>query len=194
MPTSMTYSTPQSQPYMSAGMGAYKLAVSIIQAYGLNHMNHFTGDHPYCVCEVKHSDKHAKTTKVETKPVTTGDTLNPIWNETHELEPWHQGEPLEFTVYDKGLISSKTEGKVVLPPTFFPNGFSGTLQFSGLPHALLSISVRVLGPSTATTSDTTTATAHGATTAALATVADVSTASKKKKKVKVSSTKKSGCC
>merc|ERR1740123_1479471 len=73
------------------GTGAYKLAVSIVQAQGLKHLNHFTGDHPYVVCEVKHAAHRERKTKVETKPVTVGDTTNPVWNETLELEPWHQG-------------------------------------------------------------------------------------------------------
>lgn len=125
-----------------------KLAVSILQAHGLAHMNHFTGDHPYVTCEVKHHHGHAHTTKVETKPVTEGDTSNPFWGETHTLDPWHPGEPLEFSVYDKGLIGSKTEGKVTLSPElFYPNGFSGMLLISGLPHALLHVIVRPMGPS-----------------------------------------------
>merc|ERR1719492_481991 len=134
------------------GTGAYKLAVSIIQAQGLKHMNKFTSDHPYVVCEVKHAAHRERRTKVETKPVTMGDTLNPLWNETHELEPWHPGVPLEFSVYDKGLLGSKTEGKATLPGELFsqPNGFSGTLPIAGLSHALLYVAVRVLGPSNIT--------------------------------------------
>merc|ERR1711953_1499821 len=99
------------------------------------------GDHPYAVCEVKYSDRHfGRSTKVETQPVKEGDTLNPVWNETLELEPWHQGEPLEFTIYDKGLLGSKTEGTVTLPGELFfsnPMGFSGALPISGLSQALL---------------------------------------------------------
>merc|ERR550525_782961 len=133
------------------GTGAYKLAVSIIQAQGLKHLNSFTGDHLYVVCEVKHAAHRERRTKVETKPVTVGDSLNPVWSETHELEPWHPGEPLEFSVYDKGLLGSKTEGKATLPgELFFPNGFSGTLPIAGLSHALLYVAVRVLGPSAIT--------------------------------------------
>merc|ERR1719412_3127533 len=83
---------------------------------------------------------------VETKPVTEGDVLNPFWGETHHLDPWHMGEALEFTIYDKGLVGSKTEGKVVLPSeTFFPNGFSGMLSISGLQHAELQVEVQVVG-------------------------------------------------
>merc|ERR1719360_338922 len=135
------------QMYGGAAMGPQKLAVSILQAHGLQHMNNFTGDHPYVMCEVKHLDHHARTTRIETKKVTEGDTLNPFWGETHHIEPWHMGESLEFTVYDKGLIGSKTEGKVTLTPDlFYPNGFSGMVQISGLPHALLHIIVRAMGP------------------------------------------------
>jgi len=145
---SNTYTAPTGSAYQSqADMVPQQLAVSILQAQGLQHMNHFTGDHPYVTCEVKHIDSSMATTKVETKPVTEGDSVNPFWGETHHLGPWHQGEPLEFTVYDKGLIGSKTEGKVVLSPElFYPNGFSGMLSISGLPHALLHVIIRPLGP------------------------------------------------
>merc|ERR1712129_458917 len=125
--------------------GPLRLAVSILQAHGLKHLNNYAGDQPYVTCEVKHADSSAEKTKVETKPVTEGDTMNPFWGETLHLEPWHEGEPIEFTVYDQGLTSSKTEGRVVLTPEmFFPHGFSGTLMVSGLPEALLDVIVRPL--------------------------------------------------
>lgn len=130
-----------------AARAPWRLAVSILQAHGLKSMNNFAGDKPYVTCEVRHFDSSAEETKVETKPVTEGDTLNPFWGETLHLEPWHEGESLEFTVYDQGLISSKTEGKVVLAPeVFFPNGFSGALMVSGLSDALLDVIIRPLGP------------------------------------------------
>jgi len=130
-----------------APVRAHRLGVSILQAHGLKHMNNFTGDNPYVICEVNHLDTAAEKTQVETKPVAEGDTLNPFWGETHTLEPWCEGESLEFTVYDKGLVGSKTEGKAVLPPElFFPQGFSGMVAISGLPDALLHIIVRPLGP------------------------------------------------
>jgi len=126
--------------------GPLRLAVSILQAHGLKNINNYAGDQPYVTCEVKHIDSSTGETKVETKPVTEGDTLNPFWGETLHLEPWHEGESLEFTVYDQGLTSSETEGKVVLTPeVFFPNGFSGTLMVSGLPDALLDVIIRPLG-------------------------------------------------
>lgn len=144
----MTYGA---QPVQMMGggavMGPQKLAVSILQAHGLQHMNNFTGDHPYVTCEVKHLEHHARTTRIETKQVKEGDTMNPFWGETHHIEPWHMGESLEFTVYDKGLLGSKTEGRVTLTPDlFYPNGFSGMVQINGLPHALLHIIVRAMGP------------------------------------------------
>jgi len=188
----LTYGAPQSPPMMVQGVqpcaagpmvtaGPQKLAVSILQAHGLQHMNNFTGDHPYCTCEVKHMH-HAGTTRMETKPVTEGDTMNPFWGETHHLEPWHPGEPLEFTVYDKGLLGSKTEGKIMLPSDFFfPQGFSGMLQISGLPHALLHVIVRPVGESGA-----------GSMMEAATTTVDGATKSKKKK-LKVGK-KSKGCC
>jgi len=124
-----------------------KLLVHMIQAQGLKALNQFTGDHPYCVCEVKHAHAHANPTKAETHPVNTGDTLNPVWDEAFEIDPWHEGESLEFTIYDKGLIGAKTEGKVLLPTeSFFPNGFHGMLNISELPGAFLQVEVQILNP------------------------------------------------
>merc|ERR1712008_663715 len=172
-------------PNMALATGPQRLAVSILQAHGLQHMNNLTGDHPYVVCEVKNRiPKAGETTKVETKPVTEGDTQNPFWGETHSLEPWHEGEALEFTVYDKGLIGSKTEGKVVLgPELFFPNGFSGMLSISGLPHAMLHVIVRPLGPWAG--ENTVMETPY---------ITDGVTESKKKKKKMKIGKKSKGCC
>lgn len=187
------------QAYGMGGTDAYKLAISIVQAQGLRHLNHFTGDHPYVVCEVKHHAHRERKTKVQTKPVTTGDTLNPVWYETLELEPWHQGEPLEFSVYDKGLIGSKTEGKAQLTPeNFFPNGFNGMLPISGLPHALLNVSVRVLGPSAITAEDNSGLFAPAPTTTETVVTPGgqvvQTVVSKKNRSKKLKGKKKSGCC
>jgi len=137
---------PLTRAAMNGTMQGHKLFVHIVRATGLEHMNHFTGDHPYCALEVKHLDKSAQATRVETQPVTSGDTLSPIWDEAWEIEPWFQGEALEFTIHDKGLIGSKTEGRVYLPAeNIFPNGFSGMLPISGLKSAMLQIEVHVVG-------------------------------------------------
>jgi len=93
---------------------AEQLAFSSLQAHGLQHMDYFTGDHPYVKCEVKHINSSIATTKVKTKLVTEGNSLHPFCGETHHLGPWHHGEPIECIVYDKGLLSSKNEGKVLL--------------------------------------------------------------------------------
>ena len=86
------------------------------------------------------------------------------------------------SVYDKGLIGSKTEGKVVLAPElFFPNGFSGMLGISGLPHAMLHVIIRPLGPMAENTAEETVAT-------------DATTLSKKKKKKIKVGKKSKGCC
>merc|ERR1719367_1953122 len=132
----MSQTVPMTMPACQA------LVVNVLQAEGLQHMNHFTGDHPYCVREVKHMDPNAPATRAETRPVTEGDTLNPVWNETLELEAWQPGEALAFTVYDKGLIGSKTEGKAILPSEFFyPNGFRGMISVIDLPDARLRVEV-----------------------------------------------------
>merc|ERR1719297_25947 len=215
-----TYASPPSPSYVQQpqssymmqgvggayGTGAYKLAVTFISAQGLKHMNNFTGDQPYVVCEVKHAAHRERRTKVESKPVTVGDTLNPLWNETHELEPWHPGEPLEFTVYDKGLIGSKSEGKVTLPGELFsgPSGFSGTLPIAGLSQALLYVAVRILGPSAITVeansglfAPTTSTTEQPVVQQQVVTqegFVEPVVSKKRNKKLKVGSKKKSGCC
>merc|ERR1712008_125797 len=68
------------------------------------------------------------------------------WDETLELESWQPGQTLEFTVYDKGLLGSKTEGKALLPSEFFyPHGFQGMLAIIGLPDAKLNVEVQLAG-------------------------------------------------
>merc|ERR1719433_812947 len=132
------------------GAGPFILGVTVMQAQNLKHLNHFTGDKPYVVCEVKHNSHHEKRTMAQTKEVTIGDTSNPVWNEYLELEPWHPGEKLDFTIYDKGLLGSRTEGKAELPGEMFfpnPNGWTGALPIEGHPEMMLQVGVQVLGPS-----------------------------------------------
>eukprot|EP00448_Togula_jolla_P014268 CAMPEP_0170585478 /NCGR_PEP_ID=MMETSP0224-20130122/9235_1 /TAXON_ID=285029 /ORGANISM="Togula jolla, Strain CCCM 725" /LENGTH=530 /DNA_ID=CAMNT_0010908965 /DNA_START=17 /DNA_END=1606 /DNA_ORIENTATION=+ len=98
-----------------------------------------TGDSIYCVCEVKRSDRKAKPTKCETK---YGTSLNPVWDETHSLEPWQEGEAIEFTLYNKGLIRSKIEGTVTVGShQFYPAGLEAELPISGLPNATLTVAI-----------------------------------------------------
>jgi len=182
-PTQSVYGSQQIMPGMVQDAGPQRLSVSILQAHGLQHMNHFTGDHPYVVCEVKNPNGTGETRRIETKPATEGDTLNPFWGETHHLGPWYQGETLEFTVYDKGLIGAKTEGKALLTPElFYPHGFSGMINVSGVHPAQLHLIIRVMGPMP-TENETVDVNA----------VIDAATKSKRKKKVKVGK-KSKGCC
>lgn len=128
----------------------FNLEVSIIKATGMKHMN-MTGDAIWCACEVKHRDKRAHPTRVETKAV--GKTLDPEWDESFQIEHWCVGEPLEFTLYDKGMLISRTEGTVCVPSDhFFPNGFEGRLSVTGLEHATLQIRIVPCIPQTAPSS------------------------------------------
>eukprot|EP00927_Polykrikos_kofoidii_P034426 TRINITY_DN29221_c0_g1_i1.p1 TRINITY_DN29221_c0_g1~~TRINITY_DN29221_c0_g1_i1.p1 ORF type:complete len:341 (-),score=54.77 TRINITY_DN29221_c0_g1_i1:96-1118(-) len=118
----------------------YSVLVTVIHATGLKHLN-FLGDAPYCVCEVKHMDQ--KTTPSSFRTQTVSKSLDPVWNETHELNNWHPGEALEFIIYDKGLIGARTEGRCSLPSSlFYPHGFEGEIPLHGLLEA--SVYVRVI--------------------------------------------------
>jgi len=126
-------STPQSAPE--------KLLVSIIRANNMKHLN-FVGDALWCVCEVKHADRREEPSRCQTE--SKKGTLDPEWNETHEVDHWHVGEALEFTIYDKGLLGSKTEGSVTMPSDmFYPNGFDGTLPIAGRDQATLHVRVQL---------------------------------------------------
>eukprot|EP00927_Polykrikos_kofoidii_P046074 TRINITY_DN4025_c0_g1_i2.p1 TRINITY_DN4025_c0_g1~~TRINITY_DN4025_c0_g1_i2.p1 ORF type:complete len:1805 (+),score=345.92 TRINITY_DN4025_c0_g1_i2:578-5416(+) len=115
-----------------------KLTVTVMNAIGLKHLN-FVGDNPWVACEVKHTEKKEKPSKFSTKALHK--TLEPAWNEVHVLD-WHEGEALEFTVYDKGLLGSKTEGKVSVDSAkFFPTAFEGALSLAGLECAKLFVRI-----------------------------------------------------
>ena len=77
--------TPMTEAAPSGVDTPQKLGISILEARGLQHMNHFTGDHPYVQAEIKHMGHHAKVTRAQTRPITQGDTLNPFWDERLEL-------------------------------------------------------------------------------------------------------------
>jgi len=166
------YNMPQVSPT------GFKVAVSILQAQGLKHMNHFTGDNVYAVCEVRRSRPHGESLKMTTKSVTEN-AENPFWGETQEIEPFFNGDSLEFTVYDKGLVGAKTEGKAVLPAEMvYPNGYSGWIQLSGSEQSLLHVIVRPLAAEVALKEEDT---------------AGSSNRSKSKKKLKTSKKGKQ-CC
>eukprot|EP00927_Polykrikos_kofoidii_P001859 TRINITY_DN10722_c0_g1_i3.p1 TRINITY_DN10722_c0_g1~~TRINITY_DN10722_c0_g1_i3.p1 ORF type:complete len:782 (-),score=117.47 TRINITY_DN10722_c0_g1_i3:304-2625(-) len=125
-----------------------ELEIFIAHATGLRHLN-LAGDGPWCRCEVERAagseqvgdGRNHQPPRCDTRALSK--TLDPVWNEKHELGPWHVGESLLFTVYDQGLLSSKIEGRVQLcSADFYPNGFEGALPISGLEHAKLFVRVR----------------------------------------------------
>eukprot|EP00927_Polykrikos_kofoidii_P073433 TRINITY_DN69473_c0_g1_i1.p1 TRINITY_DN69473_c0_g1~~TRINITY_DN69473_c0_g1_i1.p1 ORF type:complete len:488 (+),score=108.10 TRINITY_DN69473_c0_g1_i1:53-1465(+) len=123
----------------------YALEVSIIRATGMHHMN-FTGDAIWCACEVKHSEPRHENARVQTRPIKK--TLDPEWNETFEIFDWCVGEPLEFVLYDQGMITSKKEGSVRIPSEqFFPNGLEGILPVPGLDNATIELRIVPFDPS-----------------------------------------------
>lgn len=118
-----------------------KLRVAIIKAKGLKHLNTFRADEFYVVCTVKHSDRLPKPTMCQTKAVKSTD---PTWDETHLLEPWTDGEALEFAIYDKGMLPGcdKTEAMVeISSDRFFPKGFWGDLQLPGVSNATVTVGI-----------------------------------------------------
>jgi hypothetical protein len=118
------------------------LQVRMIQATGLAHLN-FAGLNCYCVCSAWHADQQDSHAKCQTKPISN---LDPIWNEAHEIDPWHVDESLEFTIYDEG---ARQQARAVLPHDhFYPNGFDGALPIEGLQHVVLHVSVSSLGRAT----------------------------------------------
>eukprot|EP00927_Polykrikos_kofoidii_P052187 TRINITY_DN45972_c0_g1_i1.p1 TRINITY_DN45972_c0_g1~~TRINITY_DN45972_c0_g1_i1.p1 ORF type:complete len:492 (+),score=59.69 TRINITY_DN45972_c0_g1_i1:161-1477(+) len=137
------------QHHLPFSVGPKKLQVTIVQATGLRHLN-FTGDNMYCSFKVLRMDGNSgpPTPHCSYETRTVSKTLDPVWNETHEVDAWHIGDPLEFTILDKGLLASKTEGRAVLPSEYFyPNGFDGDVPIEGLTNAILHVRV-ILGDPT----------------------------------------------
>ena len=100
----------------------------------------------YCICSVVHHRVTEKATACRSLAV---NGLDPVWDETHEIEPWHGGEALEFAVQAEGgnLRLGFAEGRVRLASDkFIPSGFNGTLALSGLPNAMLHVRVSLVGP------------------------------------------------
>merc|ERR1712232_779310 len=108
------------------------IQVTIIEARGLKHLN-FVGDKLWCQCMVKQKTRRHGNAKCQTR---VEKSLEPHWNETFDLD-WEFGEQIEFTIYDQGLIGSKSEGSVLLQTEhFFPNGLEDDLPIAGLDHAV----------------------------------------------------------
>lgn len=119
------------------------LEVSLMRATGLKSLN-FTGDNPWCQCVVKpHGSVKPRAGEVSScQTNVASNTLEPAWNETHEVD-WRVGDMLEFHVYDKGTLVSKEEGKatVLASSRFFPHGFEGDLPITDLEDATLHVRI-----------------------------------------------------
>lgn len=125
-----------------------RLQVSVMQAVGLAHLNRFTQDKLFVRCSVQHVDKHEKHAPAAFNTKMVSGNLNPLWAETHFLDPWHVGEPIQFAIGDRGLISTRSEGVVTLPSdNFYPNGFEGALPINGHPQSSLYVKVAPAGES-----------------------------------------------
>jgi len=71
-------------------------------------------------------------------------TLFPEWNEEFVLTGWREGDPLAFTIYDKGAIASKSEGTAKLnSDQFYPGDFDSYLSFSDAPGEQCRLYVQV---------------------------------------------------
>eukprot|EP00927_Polykrikos_kofoidii_P046737 TRINITY_DN40875_c0_g1_i1.p1 TRINITY_DN40875_c0_g1~~TRINITY_DN40875_c0_g1_i1.p1 ORF type:complete len:940 (-),score=132.62 TRINITY_DN40875_c0_g1_i1:293-3112(-) len=109
--------------------------ISILRAVGLKNLN-WIGKAPSCHCEVVPARRKFKAASCETRAL--ANTLEPVWNETHELAPWRPGQSLLFTVRDGSAASCQ----VVVPSDYFyPDGFSGTLPISGQSRVRLFVKI-----------------------------------------------------
>lgn len=126
-----------------------RLCITIVKATGFN--SNIGGDFLWCACEVTRDDLGAKTPRVETKAVPN--ISNPVWNETHDLEPWYSGESLDFLIYDydNEELCSTLQGQITLGGhEFHQKGFEGEVPISGIECATLFVrvvpAVQVLKP------------------------------------------------
>lgn len=143
---------PDAPPVSESGS---RLRVTVLGAKGLraadwNILGAATGvrgtSDPYCRFGVPGKPE----SKVQTQHITK--TLDPEWNEEHEIEEWEQGDPLEFTVLDHGRGSGDDLlGRYLLPGNLFDRegGFEGEVRLRGCgngPAAKLTLNVQVLPP------------------------------------------------
>mmetsp|Transcript_123771 Transcript_123771/g.214569 ORF Transcript_123771/g.214569 Transcript_123771/m.214569 type:complete len:144 (-) Transcript_123771:194-625(-) len=113
------------------------LKVTILKAAGLKHLN-MSGDNIYVLCEMSQvAGKEPQKFKTTTKK----NALSPEWNEFYEMQ-WAETDGLTFTIFDEGMLSDRTEGKVQVPrDKFMPNGYSGELPIAGCDKGTLTVRI-----------------------------------------------------
>eukprot|EP00929_Paragymnodinium_shiwhaense_P059857 TRINITY_DN29945_c0_g1_i4.p1 TRINITY_DN29945_c0_g1~~TRINITY_DN29945_c0_g1_i4.p1 ORF type:complete len:2081 (-),score=509.43 TRINITY_DN29945_c0_g1_i4:327-6569(-) len=110
--------------------------VTVVKAIGLKHLN-VSGDNMWCECV---SDKRRRF-----KTKTVSNTLDPIWNETHEIA-CADGRNLVFTIYDAGDRGTKTEGSVMVSTSRIgAEGMEASLPISGLERTMLTLRIHRIG-------------------------------------------------
>mmetsp|Transcript_24268 Transcript_24268/g.44552 ORF Transcript_24268/g.44552 Transcript_24268/m.44552 type:complete len:838 (+) Transcript_24268:86-2599(+) len=81
----------------------------------------------YVLCQVQPRPEVHGQTKVA-RTALENNLLNPVWNETLHLQPYNQGETLEFKVMDRETLRSIELGRAVLQwPDNTRRGFRGAL-------------------------------------------------------------------
>eukprot|EP00929_Paragymnodinium_shiwhaense_P120716 TRINITY_DN92747_c0_g1_i1.p1 TRINITY_DN92747_c0_g1~~TRINITY_DN92747_c0_g1_i1.p1 ORF type:complete len:713 (+),score=131.52 TRINITY_DN92747_c0_g1_i1:211-2349(+) len=156
-------SAPSSETRGAAGR--WRLRVTVLKAERLSHLN-FTGDNIWCRCEVlpgncvsdkavdsgnnggsSCSSRRSRALPPQTccKTTVREKTLDPVWNETFELDLADKSDHLLVTVYNKGVLGSKLQGTVTLSnDQLYPNGFSGDKQLDEGGVATLSLAVEIV--------------------------------------------------
>mmetsp|Transcript_103763 Transcript_103763/g.288928 ORF Transcript_103763/g.288928 Transcript_103763/m.288928 type:complete len:408 (-) Transcript_103763:231-1454(-) len=103
-----------------------RLTVRIVAARGLRNTDWLPGagkSDCYCIVKVSGDEQELFRTK------TINDTLDPIWNEEAKFSEYTPGASLEFSVWDKDLVTSTLLGKAALRGDLLESGgFNGEVQ------------------------------------------------------------------
>lgn len=127
-----------------------RIRVTIVSAQGLRNADWTGKSDPYCTVMVPSKPQSKFKTQV------INDTLNPVWNEVHEMPEYRRNDMLKFAVDDyddkEGCCSCNWNddflgGLTVHSDQFHPNGFEGDLPLKECgrgKHATLKIKIEVL--------------------------------------------------
>jgi len=105
------------------------LKITFVSARALRNADWVGKSDPYVIAEVPTRPG----TKIQTRVVE--DKLDPEWNEELDMQEYHVGDPLRFTVKDKDLVGSDMLGCVVLMPDQVKDGFDDEVKLEGTGHA-----------------------------------------------------------